>query len=103
MSHRQIFEIVAVVLLCCFGVLLYADLQSIHQIYPIPDVMINSAPDTQTRQRHLDTRDRRNREERAHKTEVEVALAIDVLLLLCVLASLLRRRSPGLTNKSQGA
>jgi len=64
--------------------------------------MIQSAPDAQTRQRFIEDRDRRNREERAHKAQVEVALIIDALLLLLATASLLRGPSPELRSKTQG-
>ena len=93
-------KIVAVILLLCLAVLLYADLQSIHQIGPITAAMINSAPDAQTRQALLAERDRRNRNERIHKLEVGTVLALDLGLL--VAASFFRRSGSALTKQTAG-
>jgi hypothetical protein len=94
MKYRAIWKIGLCLLLLCLGVLLYADALSIHQIYRIPDALINHAPNEQTRQQLLADRDKRNREERVHKGIVEVALAIDTILLLWAASSLLGGRKP---------
>ena len=100
MNRPKILKTLSVVALLCLGVFLYADLQSIHQIYPIPDAIITSAPDEQTRRSLTEDRDRRNREERTHKTQVEVAMAIDALLLLLMAASLSRAPTPARRGKT---
>ena len=100
MNRPKILKTLSVVALLCLGVFLYADLQSIHQIYPIPDAIITSAPDEQTRRSLTEDRDRRNREERTHKTQVEVAMAIDALLLLFMAASLSRAPTPARGGKT---
>jgi hypothetical protein len=82
MKHHRTWRIGLCLLLPCLGVLLYADTLSIHQIYRIPDALIDRAPNEQTRQQVLADRDKRNREERVHKGIVEVALVVDTLLLL---------------------
>jgi hypothetical protein len=92
---RQLLKVAAVLLLLSFAVLLYADLQSIHQIYRITDATISRAPDEQTRKALIVSRDERDRGERTHKLQVIAALAIDVALLLFVASSLFRRRSAG--------
>jgi hypothetical protein len=91
MNHSRIWKIGLCIFLLCFGILLYAVLLSIHQIGPISDAMINRATNAQTRQELLEDRNRRNREERADKAVVGVALAIDAILFLWVATSLLRR------------
>ena len=73
-------------------VILYADLQSIHQIFRITDEMIRNAPDDRTRDNLIADREKRDREERRHKIAIEGALVVDLLLLGCV--ALTRLRSP---------
>jgi hypothetical protein len=95
MKYHAIWKIGLCLLLLCLGVLLYADRLSIHQIYSIPDALINHAPNEQTRQQLLADRDKRNREERIHNRIVEVALAIDTILLLWAASGLLGGREAG--------
>jgi hypothetical protein len=92
MKNRRIWKIGLSVLLLFFGVLLYADILSIHQIYPIPDAIINHASSEQTRQELLADRDRRDREEQTHKIVVGLLLGTDAAVLLLVGASFFRRQ-----------
>jgi hypothetical protein len=103
MDYRRILEIVALLLFCCFGVVLYAELQSIHQVYPITDARISNASDSQTRQDLIAERDRRNPRERTEKIKVEILLGIDVLLILCVAVSVYRGSGPWFTSKGKSA
>src|SRR5208282_6029472 len=91
MKINRILKVLSLVLLLCFGLLLFADLQFSHQMYSITERMINNATDAQTKQHLIEDRDRRNREERIYKGADEVALGVDLLLLLFIAASLLRR------------
>jgi hypothetical protein len=91
MRKRNYLKVMGLILLCALGVVLYADLQSVHQIYRITETMINSAPDVQARQNLIADRHKREREERRHKMAIEGALAIDVFLFLLVAASALRQ------------
>ena len=100
--HR-ILGVLMLVLLLCVGVLLFADWQFTHQIYPISESMINNATDSQTKQYLIEERNRRNREERIHKNVDEIAIGIDLLLLLFVAGSLLRRFGPATESKTSGA
>jgi len=93
MRHRQLVRIVGLVLLGLLAVVLYADLQSVHQIFRITEAMINSAPDAQTRQNLIADRDKRDREERRHKMAIEAVLAIDVVLSLWLASAILRRHN----------
>lgn len=80
MRQRPFVRVIGLVLMALLAVVLYADLQSVHQIFRITEAMINSAPDTQTRQNLIADRDKRDREERRHKVAIEAALGIDVVL-----------------------
>lgn len=91
MRHSQFARVVGLILLGLLAVVLYADLQSVHQIFRITEAMISSAPDAQTRQNLIADRDKRDREERRHKTAIEAALAIDVGLFLWLASGILRR------------
>ncbi len=92
---RQPIKVATVLLLLPFAVLLYADLKSIHQIYRITDAIISRAPDEQTRNALIVSRDERDRSELTHKLVVTAVLTIDLALLLFVASSLFRRRSAG--------
>jgi hypothetical protein len=94
MRFRRIAKGLSIILLLCFGFLLYLDLVSIHQIYRITDAMIQSAPDEQTRQLRLAERGRRDHQELIDKAAVGSVLAIDVALVLWLAASLFRRSNP---------
>jgi low temperature requirement protein LtrA len=91
MRQRPFVRVIGLVLMALLAVVLYADLQSVHQIFRITEAMINSAPDTQTRQNLIADRDKRDREERRHKVAIEAALGIDVVLFLWLASGILRR------------
>ena len=91
MNRNRSLKLAALVVLGLLAIILYADLRSVHQIYRISEVMISNAPDATSREGLIADRDRRDREERRHKTAIEAALAVDIVLLLWVAASLLRR------------
>jgi len=92
MRHCQVLRIGGLVLLGLLAVVLYADLQSVHQIFRITEAMISSAPDSQARQNLIADRDKRDREERRHKMAIEAALAIDLVLFLWLASGIFRRR-----------
>jgi|SRR5580698_2505676 hypothetical protein len=94
MKRSRPLKLAALVVLGFLAILLYADLQSVHQIFRINEAMINHAPDAKSREGLIEDRERRDREERRHKTAIEAALAVDVVLLLWVATSLLRRPNP---------
>jgi hypothetical protein len=94
MKRSRLLKLAALVVLGLLAILLYADVQSVHQIYRISDTMINNAPDVKSREGLIADRKKRDREERRHKTAIEAALAVDVVLLLWVATSLLRRPKP---------
>jgi len=73
------------------GVILYADMRSVHQIYRISEAMINTAPDAQTRQNLIADRDKRDREEWRHKFAIGTALVIDALVFAWVSVGVFRR------------
>jgi hypothetical protein len=83
-------RIAGLIALGLVGVLLYADLLSIHQIYRITPAMIDRAADAETRQRLIGDREVRDRVEQREKMAVGVVLAIDVLLFVWVGVSILR-------------
>lgn len=104
MTRSRLLKLAALVVLGLMAILLYADLQSVHQIYRISEAMITNAPDPKSREDLISDRERRNREERRHKTAIEAAMAVDVVLLLWVVASFLRRPTPsGQPISSRGA
>jgi hypothetical protein len=86
MKCPRIIKLISIIFLSCLGILLFADLDSIHQIYRIPDAMINRAVDAKTAQGLIADRERRDREERTHKTLVGAALTADVVALLWIAA-----------------
>lgn len=81
MKTNRTLRAAAIFLLLVFALLLYADLESIHQIHPITESRINRATDEETRQYLVDARDKRNKEKRSEKLRVELALSIDFLLI----------------------
>ena len=83
MTHRRSLRMAALIVLALLGLLLYADLKSVHQIYRISESMINNAA-AQSRQNLIADRDRRDREERRHKAFIEIAMTVDVGLFLWV-------------------
>jgi len=91
MRIRLLFKIIAILVLACAGVFLYAEMVFVHPIYRVTDSMVQSAVDAQTRQRFLDRRNRQNREERTLKMEIGVGLVLDVAMLLVLAGSLFRR------------
>jgi hypothetical protein len=91
MRNRSALRIVCLVLLAAIGVVLYADLQSVHQIFRITDKMIRDAPDDGTRNNLMADREKRNREEQRHKIAIEGALAVDALLFGYLAIATLRR------------
>ena len=91
MRNRRMLWIVGLVLLVVIGVVLYADLQSVHQIFKISDGMIRNAPDAQTRENLIADRDKRDREERRHKMAIEGALVVDAILFGWATLAALRR------------
>ena len=84
MKVSRATRIVVIVSLLFLALLLYAELESIHQIHPITESRISRASDEQGRQDLIQARDRRNNEERLERLKVEVALAIDLLLIAYV-------------------
>jgi hypothetical protein len=49
MNLRLLVKVAAMLVLGLIAIVLYADLQSVHQIYRITPAMINRAPDDATR------------------------------------------------------
>jgi len=90
MKYRKLLKILSIVFLLIFAVLLYADLQFIHQLYPITDAMIASAPDDATRRALTASRHQRERRLRMHKAAVQALLVVDVALLIYLGATLWR-------------
>jgi hypothetical protein len=93
MKLRWTLKIAAMVVLGAVAIVLYADLQSIHQIYRITPAMINRAPDDTTRQALEADREKRNAEERRLKLKVGAGLAGDLAVL--ALVAIWSMRSPG--------
>ena len=91
MTVSQVFKVVGIIALLAVGALLYADLQSIHQIYRITQATIDKAESAQQRQILVAARARRDREERTHKELVAGALAVDVLATIWLASRLFRR------------
>jgi hypothetical protein len=91
MRQSPFVRVIGSVLMALLAVVLYADLQSVHQIFRITEAMINSAPDAQTRRNLIADRDKRDREERRHKVAIEAVLGIDVVLFLWLVSGILRR------------
>jgi len=97
MRRGRFARIAGLVVLGLLAVVLYADLQSMHQIYWITDAMINNARDAETRQHLIAAKEVRDREEQRHKMAIGVVLITDVAFFLWVGVSLLRgpgRRTP---------
>ncbi len=84
---KRLLKVGALIVLAVIGLLLYADLQSIHQIFRVSEKMINDAPTPQVRQALVENKNTRDREERRQKAFVEAALVVDVALFLLVAAS----------------
>jgi uncharacterized membrane protein len=72
MRGRRLLRIVGLIVLAVVGLLIYADLRSVHQIFRVTDKMINNASNSQVRQ-----------------ALIEVALAVDVALFLWISAGVL--------------
>jgi hypothetical protein len=83
-------RVAGVIVTSILGVLLYAGLISMHQIYPITEATINKAPDEEARQYLVAERNKRNAEERREKGFVGMILVIDALAFLWMTARLLR-------------
>jgi hypothetical protein len=77
---KRLLKVGALIVLTVIGLLLYADLQSIHQIFRVSERMINDAPTPQERQALIENKNTRDREERRQKAFVEAALVVDVAL-----------------------
>ncbi len=84
MKGRRWLRVVCLIILAVAGFLIYADLRSVHQIFQVTEKVINDAPDAQLRGALVNNKNTRDREERRHKTLIEVALAVDVALFLWV-------------------
>ena len=93
MRYRQLGKIVVLVILGALAVILLAGVLSLHQIYPITDAKISTAPDSRTRQFLIKERDRRNREETFSKMEIGALLTIDLALFVYLTATLVLSRS----------
>jgi hypothetical protein len=91
MRIRLLLKIIAILVLACAGVFLYAEMVFVHPIYRVTDSMVQSAVGAQTRQRLLDRRNRQNREEHTLKMEIGVGLVLDVAMLLVLSGSLFRK------------
>jgi hypothetical protein len=94
MQVSRATRIVVIVSLLFLALLLYAELESIHQIHPITESRISRASDEQGRQDLIQARDKRNNEERLERLKVEVALAIDLLLIAYVTWTMVKRSRP---------
>ena len=90
MRRGRFARIAGLVVLGLLAVVLYADLQSMHQIYWITDAMINNARDAETRQHLIAAKEVRDREERRLKAAIGAVLITDVALFLWVGTGLLR-------------
>jgi uncharacterized membrane protein len=89
-TRSRILKVSGIVVLGCLALVLYADLQSVHQIYHITQRSIDTASDAQTRGFLLHDRDRRNREEQFQKLMVGGVLAGDIAWILFLGVSLVR-------------
>jgi hypothetical protein len=91
-NRRFLFlKIIGLALIGVVAIVLYADLQGMHQIFRITDSMISNAPDAQTRQHLVAEKKKRDREERRERIAIEGALAVDAFLFVWLLSSGLRR------------
>jgi hypothetical protein len=89
MKIPRLLRVSALIVLPVVGLLLYADLQSIHQIFRVSERMSNDAPTPQARQALLENKNTRDREERRQKEFIEAALVVDVASFLWVGAGVL--------------
>jgi hypothetical protein len=83
-------RIAGIVVLGFLAIVLYADIQSIHQIFPISQQFIDKSPDEQTRKARISERDRRNGEVRFQKVIVGSLLVIDLIGVLVLAISATR-------------
>ena len=91
MNRSRVVRFAIMIVLTGFGALLYAELQSIHQIFRISDPMIANAPSEKARNELLSDKARRDTEERRHKLLVGLGLSLDLTLLMLVSLSFLRK------------
>jgi len=90
MKSHLLLKITVTAALGVLAIILYADLQSVHQIYRITQATINAAPDGGTWQALAADRDKRDREERRHKLFVGTGLAVDLALFVLMVVGVLR-------------
>jgi hypothetical protein len=88
---RLLIRIVGLIFVSLLGVLLYANLLSMHQMYPITAAMINNASDAATRQSLIQDREKRNGRERTDKMTNGLVLAADVALFVWLASGFFRR------------
>ena len=91
MKGRRSVKMVLLIFLAALGVLLYADLRSVHQIFRVTQTMVDTAPDARSRERLIADKERRDGEERRHRELIGVALALDACLFIWAAISLLRQ------------
>ena len=84
-------RVVGLIFVGLVGIVLCANLLSIHKIYPITTAMIDKAPDATTRQGLIQDREKRNGEERMDKIMDGLILAADVALFVWLGSDLWRR------------
>src|ERR1700722_16325964 len=89
-QSSRIVKIAGTVLLGLLAIALYADIQSMHQIFPINQQFIDKSPDEQTRKARILERDRRNGDVRFQKVIVGSLLAIDLIGMLVLAMSAAR-------------
>lgn len=76
--RNVVVKVGGLLVLGCLALVLYADLQSVHQIYPVEQRWIDNAADAKIRESLIKDRSRRNREEQFHKLIVGACLTIDL-------------------------
>ena len=64
------------------GLLIYADLRSVHQVFRVSQKRIDDAPTPQARRALLENKNTRDREEQRHQALIESTLAVDLVLFL---------------------
>jgi hypothetical protein len=88
---RLFIRIFCLIFVGLLGILLYANLLSMHQLYPITTAMINNASDAATRQSLIQDREKRNGRERTYKMTNGLILAADVALFVWLASGFFRR------------
>jgi hypothetical protein len=98
MGFRRFLKLLSIVALLVIAVLLFADLKSIHQVYRIPDDLIDRAPGLERQNALREMRDHGDRHETAHKTGIELLLAADAISILLITSTFL----PAIKDSSGG-